>query len=118
MHSSRIFASVLALSAVVFAQGSGPCVGQVGSSSNRKIAIAIDSSGSNLDTDPNNLRIAAGQGIVASLGGTDQVAVIDFDYSAAVVSPLGPSSAASFASIDSDGGTCIYCGVEEALTTL
>lgn len=117
MHSLSILASLLALTTLAFAQND-PCVGQVGTSSNRKVAIVIDSSSSNLDYDPANLRIDAGEGIVANLGGGDQVAVIDFDGTARIVSPLGPPSAATFASIDSSGNTCISCGVEEALTAL
>ena len=117
MHSFNILAPVLALTSFAFANND-PCVGQIGISSNRKVAIVIDSSGSNLDTDPANLRIDAGEDIVANLGGSDQVAVIDFDGSASVVAPLGPPSAATFATIDSDGDTCIYCGIETALETL
>lgn len=117
MHSLAILAPLLAFTTLAFAQ-TDPCVGKVGTSTNRKIAIVVDSSGSNEWNDPNNLRIAAGQSIVANLGGTDQVAVVDFDGSAVVISPLGPASAASFVGIDSSGDTCISCGVEEGLATL
>lgn len=117
MHSLSILTPFLALTTLAFAQ-TDPCVGQVGTSTNRKVAIVIDSSGSNAQTDPNNLRVAAGQSIVANLGGTDQVAVIDFDGYAIVLAPLGPPSAATFVGIDDIGSTCIACGVETALTTL
>lgn len=117
MHSLTVLAPLLSFFALVQAQAD-PCVGQVGTSTNRKVAIVVDSSGSNDWNDPTNLRVAAGQSIVANLGGTDQVAVVDFDGSATVISPLGPASAASFVGIDSSGDTCISCGVEEALVTL
>ena len=117
MHTLLFFAPLLAFITVAQAQ-TEPCVGQVGTSTNRKVAIVVDSSGSNEWNDPNNLRVTAGQSLVSNLGGTDQVAVVDFDGSAAVISPLGPASATSFAGIDASGDTCISCGVEEALTTL
>ncbi len=116
MHSSILLGTLLALAALIFA--GDPCTGQVGTSADRKVAIVIDSSGSNLDTDPSNLRLVAGQAVVDNLGGTDHVAVIDFDFSAVVVSPLSPPAAASFDGIDSDGGTYIAKGVELALTEL
>jgi len=119
MYPFGIFAILLALPALVFSQdNTDPCIGQVGTSADRKVAIVIDSSGSNDWNDPNNLRSAAGQAIVANLGGTDQVAVIDFDDYATVVSPLGPPGAASFDTIDNYGGTYIAGGVEAAIGEL
>lgn len=117
MHSHAILAPLLAFTTLAFSQ-TDPCIGQVGTSTNRKVAIVVDSSGSNEWNDPTNLRVAAGQSLVANLGDTDQVAIVDFDGSAAVISPLGPASAASFVGIDASGDTCISCGVEEALATL
>ncbi|KAK3361297.1 hypothetical protein B0T24DRAFT_585868, partial [Lasiosphaeria ovina] len=96
--------------------------------SGRQIAVVIDSSGSNQDTDPANFRIAAGAQFVATLvtkasaagsdAQPDEVAVIDFDDSARVVSPLGDPSTASFDGIDSEGGTSIASGVALAIDTL
>lgn len=124
MYAVGILATLLALPAVILAQdpattgAADPCVGQVGTSADRKVAIVVDSSGSNDDTDPLNLRSAAGRAIVANLGGTDQVAVVDFDDYATVISPLGPPAAASFDSIDAYGGTYIAGGVEAAIGEL
>ncbi len=93
----------------------------------RDIAIVIDSSGSNQDTDPSNLRIAAGIQFNESLvtrdeagpeGRPDRSAVVDFDTSARVVSPLDDPSVASFAGIDSEGGTNIGSGVDLAIDEL
>jgi hypothetical protein len=62
----------------------------------RKMALVIDSSSSNLDTDPSNLRIAAARSFKNKLvsaaeaeqsGKADLVTVIDFDTSARIVYP-------------------------------
>jgi hypothetical protein len=94
----------------------------------RKLAIVIDSSGSNEETDPGGLRIAAGQAFNSSLltaaeakeKGTppDQSAVISFESAASVLSPLGDPSGANFAGIGAFGGTCIACGVSTASSLL
>jgi hypothetical protein len=93
----------------------------------RAFAVVIDSSGSNQDTDPSNLRITAGQQFVASLVSAnddtakrpaDRVAVIDFDDSARVVYPMGDPASVSFAGIDSYGGTSIANGVTLGITTI
>lgn len=114
---TRTFFTALLLSLPSLIQGADPsgCSGTITSSGGRKIAIVIDSSGSMVDTDPNNLRISAGEAIVKALLPSDRVTVIDFDDSVRIVSPLGPPSTASFAGIDSDGGTYIAGGVEEAI---
>jgi hypothetical protein len=85
---------------------------------NRKIGVAIDSSGSNQETDPNNLRIAAGQAFVSTLDPDDRVTIIDFDSSARIVYPLGDPAAATFDGIDSEGGTLIGLGVDLAITEI
>jgi von Willebrand factor type A domain/RTX calcium-binding nonapeptide repeat (4 copies) len=93
----------------------------------RDIAIVIDSSGSNTDTDPGFLRVIAGQQFNASLttaaaagpdARPDRSAVVDFDTSATVISPLADPSAASFAGIDASGGTDIGSGVAAAIGAL
>ena len=93
----------------------------------RRVAIVIDSSGSNTETDPSNLRIVAGQALNAGLISQaeaaedelpDQSAVVDFDNSARLVSPLADPDAASFAGIDSAGGTDIGSGVSLAIAEL
>jgi hypothetical protein len=93
----------------------------------RRVAIVIDSSGSNTETDPGNLRIAAGQALNAALISraeaaedelSDLSAVVDFDDSARLVSPLADPDAASFAGIDSSGGTDIGRGVGLAIAEL
>lgn len=94
----------------------------------RDVAIVIDSSSSNGWTDPSNLRIAAGKQLNGQLvtaseaampgGKPDRSAVIDFDSSAQVVSPLADPSQADFSSIDSSGGTNIGSGVDLAIDEL
>lgn len=96
----------------------------------RKVAIVIDSSGSMADSDPSDLRLVAGRALNSFLisadeagGGQkpDQVTVIDFDSSALVVYPLGDpnnEANASFALIDSAGGTYIADGVRTAMDEL
>jgi hypothetical protein len=93
----------------------------------RKIALVIDSSGSNKKTDPGFLRIAAAQAFAATLvteaaAGTDNfpdlVTVIDFDDSARVVYPLGDPASISFDGIDAVGGTLIGSGVGLAIHEL
>ncbi|KAF2094987.1 hypothetical protein NA57DRAFT_46090 [Rhizodiscina lignyota] len=94
----------------------------------RKIALVVDSSGSNADTDPNNLRIAAARALnnvlISKSEATpskpaDQVTVVEFDYSASVLFPLGdpasPSVDQAFDQIDADGGTDIASGVEAGI---
>ncbi|KAI9682695.1 MAG: hypothetical protein M1829_006682 [Trizodia sp. TS-e1964] len=92
----------------------------------RKISIAIDSSGSMVDTDPQNLRINASRSLIESLVSSssadannkaDLVSVIDFDDIAKVIYPLGdPSGASSVLSeIDSSGGTYIADGVNKSI---
>lgn len=91
----------------------------------RRLAIVIDSSGSNEETDPSGLRVAAGAAFNSSLitqaqvesdgrGEPDMSAVVSFSEDASVISPLADPSAASFAGIGAFGGTCIACGVEQA----
>jgi hypothetical protein len=95
----------------------------------RKVGIVIDSSGSNVDTDPNNLRVVAAKNLndalISSSEATadkkaDVVTVVDFDSSAAVIYSLGdPSGAnAEIDTIDSSGGTAIYDGVAKAIDEL
>ena len=93
----------------------------------RKMALVIDSSGSNQETDPSNLRISAAQEFDATLvteasvapdNFPDKVTVIDFDTSARVIYPLGDPASASFDGIDSDGGTFIAGGVALAIQEL
>jgi hypothetical protein len=95
----------------------------------RRLGIVIDSSGSNQETDPSGLRIAAGQAFNASLvtqaeveregrGKPDQSAVISFSDSAGVISALADPSLARFAGIGAFGGTCIACGIEQARAEL
>lgn len=107
------------------------CVGLSVKSNNgdRKVAIVIDSSGSMVDTDPQNLRLAAGRALNSWLitkaeatGGkkADLVTVIDFDDVPHLDYPLGdPAGAnASFSKIDSSGGTYIAGGVTMGTTQL
>ena len=89
------------------------------SNGGRKIAIVVDSSGSNVDTDPSDLRIVAAKNLNGLLvPNSDQVTVIDFDSYAAVIYPLGDPASASFDGINSIGGTNIASGVESAIDEL
>ena len=93
----------------------------------RRIAITIDSSGSNTDTDPGNLRvdaaIALNDGLLskaeAGPGATsDLSAVVTFTNSARVCSPLGDPPKADFSCVRSDGGTSIASGIRAATAEL
>ncbi len=93
----------------------------------RKLAIVVDSSGSNTENDPGDLRIAAAAAFNAGLisaaeagpgGRPDRSTVVDFDDSARLVSALGDPDAASFAGIDSSGGTNIASGVNLGIAEL
>ncbi|KAK0668785.1 hypothetical protein QBC41DRAFT_337333 [Cercophora samala] len=91
----------------------------------RKVAIVVDSSGSNDWTDPNNLRIAAARAIneelISQAEATDSntkpdlVTVVDFDEQARIVYPLGDPASAHFTGIDSSGGTNIAEGIRLAI---
>jgi Mg-chelatase subunit ChlD len=95
----------------------------------RKIGIVIDSSGSMLDNDPDNLRLEAAKLLnsklitsAAATGGKtgDLVTVVEFSSAAEVLYPLGdPSGAASsIDSIEAAGGTFIGGGISAALDEL
>jgi von Willebrand factor type A domain len=93
----------------------------------RLLVIVVDSSGSNQDTDPGNLRISAAQAFNDALISEaeakdderpDQSASVDFDDSARLISSLGDPPRTSFAGIDSDGGTDIGAGVSVAIQEL
>lgn len=106
------------------------CPGSSTASGGRKVGIVIDSSSSNTNTDPNDLRITAGRALNDALYGSaeasaagiqsDLVTVIEFDTSATVLYRLGDPDGATpaFSSIDANSGTCIYCGVREAIEEL
>jgi len=96
---------------------------------NRKVAIVIDSSGSMAESDPDNLRLAAGKSLNdwlitknEAVGGKkeDLVTVINFDDEATLDYPLGDPSGAdsAFDTIGADGGTFIAGGVEMAIDQL
>ena len=96
---------------------------------NRKVALVIDSSGSMLDNDPYDLRLAAGRALnnwlitqAEAKGGTkpDLVTVIDFNSSPQLDYPLGDPAGAnsSFDEIGASGGTYIAGGVDLAVTQL
>lgn len=131
-----IVSLVLALPAQVLSVGIGhklapradpDCTQLPTSNGGRKIAIVVDSSGSNSYTDPSDLRIVAAKNLngllvsknQASAGKqSDLVTVVDFDYSAAVIYPLGDPAGATFDGIDASGGTDIASGVEAAIDEL
>lgn len=126
---AHVFSSAISSPHGLVARADPGCPSVPQTSGGRKIAIVIDSSGSNTYTDPNNLRIAAAkdfngqlltQAQAGSSGQADQVTVVDFDYSATVIYPLGDPSGADAAidTIDSDGGTYIASGIGAAIDEL
>jgi hypothetical protein len=89
----------------------------------RKIAIVVDCSSPNKETDPFNLRILATQlfnemlvskGEAAHDGIYDSVTVIDFDEAAKVIYALGDPAGANFR-INSYGGTYVAGGLSLAV---
>ena len=95
----------------------------------RVVGLAIDSSGSNTSTDPQNLRVAAGQSLASALtsvadagaaGVPDLLTVIDFDSSSRVLFPPGDPDAAipAIAGVDSSGGTFIAGGITATLGSM
>ena len=95
--------------------------------SGRKIALVIDSSGSNQETDPSFLRVDAAKQfantlVTADSAGLDNrpdlVSVITFTTDASVIYPLGDPATAVFDGIGADGGTYIAGGVSLAIEEL
>jgi len=85
------------------------------------VVLAIDSSGSMEDNDPNNLRITASRNFVQVMKSTDRVAIVDFDSYAALWIGLSNNQDAIFRAlsrIDSYGGTDIGFGVNRAIGEL
>lgn len=85
------------------------------------VALVIDSSGSMLDNDPQNLRIAAAKSFITNMKPSDRAAVIDFDNGVIVRQNLtGEKTALSNAlnQIDAAGGTDIGAGVGSAYSVL
>ncbi|EHK98274.1 putative Calcium-activated chloride channel regulator 4 [Glarea lozoyensis 74030] len=124
MFNTKVLVTLGLLLATIVTAQDQTCGATVSSNGGRKIAIVVDSSGSMSSTDPQDLRITAGKSLAASLvttgGSPDQVTVVDFDSSAAIIYPLGSPSGAgpSFDTIDSSGGTSIYSGIKLALDEL
>ncbi|KAK4106676.1 hypothetical protein N658DRAFT_461485 [Parathielavia hyrcaniae] len=95
----------------------------------RKVGIVVDSSGSMLDNDPDDLRLEAAKLLNSRLitsatatGGKtgDLITVVEFSYSADVLYPLGDPSGAesSIDGIVAGGGTFIGGGISAALDEL
>lgn len=83
--------------------------------------LAIDSSGSMLDNDPQDLRKDAAKSFLDSLLEQDKAAVVDFDTYARVTQPLTSDFDAvrtAIDQIDSDGGTDIGAAVNASLSEL
>lgn len=108
----------------------GNLIGQVGASNGgRKVGIVIDASGSMVYNDPNDIRLAAGKALDATLisssaatGGksADLVTVVKFNVDAELLYPLGDPSGASSVidSIGHDSGTFIGGGIKVATDEL
>ena len=95
--------------------------------SGRKVALVIDSSGSNQETDPSFLRVDAAKRFASTLMTADSagldnlpdlLAVITFTTDASVLYPLGDPATAVFDGIGADGGTYIAGGVSLAIEEL
>jgi hypothetical protein len=93
----------------------------------RKVGLVVDSSGSNKETDPSDLRVAAARDfadrLISSSEATtkskaDRVTVVDFDHSTEVVYPLGDPAGANFSGIGSSGDTYIASGVRAAVSEI
>jgi von Willebrand factor type A domain-containing protein/thrombospondin type 3 repeat protein len=85
------------------------------------VALAIDSSGSMVDNDPEGLRKTAAKSFVDALNDTDRAGVVDFDGVAVVRQALTIDKDAlkqAIDAIDSDGGTDIGAGTSAALGVL
>jgi hypothetical protein len=86
------------------------------------VALVLDSSGSMVDNDPQDLRKAAAKQFVDALtAGSDRAGVVDFDSAAVVRQALTSDKAALKAAIDaidSSGGTDIAAGVSAGLGLL
>jgi von Willebrand factor type A domain len=105
-------------------------IGKIGSGNGgRKIGFVIDASGSMADNDPDDLRLAASVDLDNILiskseasGGkvADLVTVVEFDYSATVLYPLGDPAGAvtQINSILPGGGTYIASGIKAATDEL
>ncbi|KAF8540452.1 hypothetical protein BDD12DRAFT_909348 [Trichophaea hybrida] len=124
---SLMVSILLALSSTVYSLQ--PCSRNVtfGAGGGRKIAIVIDSSNPNTQTDPSDLRIAAAKDLndrltskskVGPKRDPDLVTVVDFDSSARVIYNLGDPASATFDGIDSEGGTNIARGIKVAIDEL
>ncbi|WP_410513632.1 vWA domain-containing protein [Paenibacillus sp. BR2-3] len=90
----------------------------------KDVVMVIDDSGSMMQSDPNNSRYTAAQGLVARMDGDNQVAVLTFSDDATVVQPL--TSLANPADVQrvsdailnlqtTEGGTNISAALSEAL---
>jgi Mg-chelatase subunit ChlD len=85
------------------------------------VVLAIDSSGSMADNDPDNERLAAAHAFVAAMTTDDRAAVVDFDESAYVAAPLGSARAdldAAIDLIDANGGTDLEYAVMRSIDEL
>ncbi|KAI5858881.1 hypothetical protein BZA05DRAFT_423423 [Tricharina praecox] len=127
-HGLRSLSAFTLLTPVLAQSCSSPNA-TFGAGGGRKIALVIDSSGSNDWTDPEDLRITAAQAFTYRLtasseaksgghGAADLLAVIDFDDTSKVAYPLGDPGNAAFDTINAFGGTFISGGVDLGLAEL
>lgn len=132
LNAVRIALVASSLVAIVSADSNaGTCANLPVAAGNggRKVAIVVDSSGSNAQTDPTGLRVVAARNLNNMLvskseaGGdrkADEVTVIKFSDDATILYPLGDPAGAesSFDQIDIDAGTSIVSGVKAATEEL
>ncbi|MDH5858520.1 vWA domain-containing protein [Lampropedia aestuarii] len=97
----------------------------------RYSVIAVDSSGSNLNTDPNRLRVSAGNAMLGNMAARNDrirtgnetgklmsVAAIDFDSNVRVISHFADPNGLNFNSIDSYGGTEIGLAINHSVAMI
>jgi hypothetical protein len=85
------------------------------------VALVIDSSGSMIDNDPQNLRITAAKSFITNMKASDRAAIVDFDSGVTVRQNLTADKTAlssALNQIDSNGGTDIGAGVGSAYSIL
>lgn len=85
------------------------------------VTLVIDSSGSMLDNDPQDLRITAAKSFITNMKASDRAAIVDFDSGVTVRQNLTADKTAlssALNQIDSNGGTDIGAGVGSAYSIL
>ena len=98
---------------------------QYSSSTPQDFVIALDSSGSMVDSDPLGKRKAAAKRLISRMGPHQKLAIVDFDQRAEVIYPLLPQTSSGRAAakralkrIDDAGGTDLTVALQTSLSAL